>query len=508
MGNWAVTGLDIARSVGAKAARKAKYLQQHVTPNISVENEVATNVVKHAKYDQPAPTQITTDMLDWLHNNSASQNILKSSTSTKSSSVRNIKSVTAKQTQTTTSTENDIKALVPSTLKPLSLTPEEFKFFSANIQGVSKGELEQAINEIRHLHNIKGKCYYTTELSSKKGYSTRALLDARFNDKEHYNDILELIKLNNSGKIKYYPKLVMPNGHTNPLVKQDMKAIAEGRNYYEQLSSLNKSEILGKTAEGDVFSVGEQMFVRDSQGWQALKMDKKTYELLFPAVDRYAMAQGSSNNCGALSMINNLVQVPSNRVKLLQLYEQKGNQVTVHALGDTSSKITFDLNNLKTLDDGVLADTSYGLKMLEYKGQRGHGDGYCTISSHGIGKDNNFGHGLILDGDSQICYADLINSTPRIPNVQMGIDKVGNAVDLTPLEKELRTIGNGKTMIAGGGDSELGYARGTGIDHFTSIIDSKNGNIRLVNPNSTGDYQDVPITEYTRWYASGCFDNI
>lgn len=53
----------------------------------------------------------------------------------------------------------------------------------------------------------------------------------------------------------------MPNGHTNSLVKQDMKAIAEGRNYYEQFSSLNKSEILGKTVEGDVFSVGEQMFV-------------------------------------------------------------------------------------------------------------------------------------------------------------------------------------------------------------------------------------------------------
>ena len=117
MGNWAVTGLDIARSVGAKAARKAKYLQQHVTPNISVENEVATNVVKHAKYDQPAPTQITTDMLDWLHNNSASQNILKSSTSTKNSSVRNIKSVTTKQTQTTTSTENDIKALIIESIR-------------------------------------------------------------------------------------------------------------------------------------------------------------------------------------------------------------------------------------------------------------------------------------------------------------------------------------------------------------------------------------------------------
>lgn len=486
MGNWAVTGLDIARSVGAKAARKAKYLQQHVTPNISVENEVATNVVKHAKYDQPAPTQITTDMLDWLHNNSASQNILKSSTSTKNSSVRNIKSVTAKQTQTTTSTENDIKALIPSTLKPLSLTPEQFKFFSANIQGVSKGELEQAINEIRHLHNIKGNCYYTTELSSKRGYSTRALLDARFNDKEHYNDILELIKLNNSGKIKYYPKLVMPNGHTNPLVKQDMKAIAEGRNYYEQFSSLNKSEILAKTVEGDVFSVGEQMFVRDSQGWQALKIDKKTYELLFPAVDRYAMAQGSSNNCGAIAVINNMVQVPSNRVKMLQLFEQNGNKVTVHALGDTSSKMTFDLNNLKTLDDGILSDSSYGLKMLERKGQVGNGSYGYHWPNYNERTDKFFG--------------EEINKTP--------IEYMSDSpLWLSPEQKakELSTIGKGRTYVSGGGGD---YSLGTGEAHWCSVYDYHNGKLRFANPNATGDYQDVPISDFADKYLGiGAFHN-
>lgn len=441
---------------------------------------------KHAKYDQPAPTQIATDMLDWLHNNSASQNILKSSTSTKSSSVRNIKSVTAKQTQTTTSTENEIKALIPSTLKPLSLTPEQFKFFSANIQGVSKGELEQAVNEIRHLHNIKGNCYYTTELSSKRGYSTRALLDARFNDKEHYNDILELIKLNNSGKIKYYPKLVMPNGHTNPLVKQDMKAIAEGRNYYEQFSSLNKSEILGKTVEGDVFSVGEQMFVRDSQGWQALKMDKKTYELLFPAVDRYAMAQGSSNNCGAIAVINNMVQVPSNRVKMLQLFEQNGNKVTVHTLGDTSSKMTFDLNNLKVLDDGILSDNSYGLKMIERKGQVGNGSSGYHWPDYQERTDKFFGSSI---NKTPIEY---MSDTPLWLSFEQKV-------------KELSTIGKGRTYVSGGGGN---YSLGTGDAHWCSVYDYHNGKIRFANPNATGDYQDVPISDFVDKYLGiGAFHN-
>ena len=273
----------------------------------------------------------------------------------------------------------------------------------------------------------------------------------------------------------------MPNGHTNPLVKQDMKAIAEGRNYYEQFSSLNKSEILGKTVEGDVFSVGEQMFVRDSQGWKALKMDKKTYELLFPAVDRYAMAQGSSNNCGAIAVINNMVQVPSNRVKMLQLFEQNGNKVTVHALGDTSSKMTFDLNNLKALDDGILSDTSYGLKMLERKGQGGY-------------------HWPDYQERTDKFFVPKINKTP----IEYMSD-VPLWLSLEQKVKELSTIGKGRTYVSGGGGN---YSLGTGDAHWCSVYDYHNGKLRFANPNATGDYQDVPISDFVDKYLGiGAFHN-
>jgi hypothetical protein len=312
------------------------------------------------------------------------------------------------------------------------------------------------------------------------------LLEARFNDTEHYNDILELIKLNNTGKIKYYPKLIMPNGHTNPLIKQDMKAILEGRNYFEQFTSLNKPEILSKTSEGDVFSVGQQMFVRDSRGWQPLKMDKPTYELLFPPVDRYAMAQGSSQNCGAIAVINNMVQVPSNRVKMLQMFEQNGNKVTVHALGDNTSKMTFDLKNLKILDDGILSDTSYGLKMLERKGQIGNGSRGYTPPSY-------------VDKNQQFFVPDINKTT---------IDYLSDSpiyISQLQLQKELATIGNGRTFVSGGGGN---YSLGTGESHWCSVYDYKNGNIRFANPNATADYQDVPISRYVDEYLGiGVFHN-
>ena len=483
MANLAITlGNAIVNST-PKVARRAKYLMQEVTSSVATVEHTATATARKLKYQQQPTSEVTTEMIEWLQNNSATRRIVQSSTSgtVRVPSVRPSSINPAKPSATVNITE-----LIPRGVKPVSLSSEQVRFFTTNLNGISKSELDKAVGEITSLHHANGKLYYTTELSSKRGYSTRALLDARFNDTEHYNDILELIKLNNSGKIKYYPKLVMPNGHTNPLVKQDMKAITEGRNYFEQFTSLNKSEILSKTSEGDVFSVGQQMFVRDSNGWQQLKMDKSTYELLFPPVDRYAMAQGCSENCGVIAVINNMVQVPSNRVKMLQLFEQNGSKVTVHALGDSSSKMTFDLNNLKALDDGILSDSSYGLKMLERKGQIGNGNiGYHWPNYHER-TDKYFVPDI---NKTQIEY--MSDSPIYMSHIQ--------------IEKELATIGKGRTYVSGGGGN---YSLGTGENHWCSVYDYKNGKLRFANPNATGDYQDVPISTFIDDYLGiGAFHN-
>lgn len=470
MNNLIVKFGKVVINATPKATRRAKYLTQDV--NVSSIEDGAATIARKIKSQEPTSSGVSTDMLEWLHNNSATRHIKQSITST---------SVPAKRNETINITE-----LIPRGVKPVPLSSEQVRFFSKNLNNVSKSELEQAVGEIINLHHVKGGYYYTTEIASKRGYSTRALLDSRFNDTEHYNDILELIKLNNTGKIKYYPKLVMPNGHTNSLIKQDIKAISEGRNYFEQFTSLNKSEILSKTSEGDVFSVGQQMFVRDSKGWQPLKMDKSTYELLFPPVDRYAMAQGSSQNCGAIAVINNMVQVPSNRVKMLQMFEQNGNRVTVHALGDNTSKMTFDLDNLKILDDGVLSDTSYGLKMLERKGQLGNGSSGYSPPSYVHKKEEFF--------------------VPRINKTKIEyMSDVPIYLSPSQIEKELATVGNGRTYVSGGGGN---YSLGTGNNHWCSIYDYKNGNIRFANPNATADYQDVPISRFVdEYFGIGVFCN-
>lgn len=368
----------------------------------------------------------------------------------------------------------------------VKLDTKEMAFFSENLKGVKQTDIEKTVSEILALENINGMTGFTRKLGHKSAYSTRALLEARFNDPQRYDEILTLINLNKQGKIKYFPSFVMPGGKTNPLVKQDMEAILNGRNYYEQFTRLDTREILAKTKLGDVFSVGDKMYVRDVSGYIPLKMDKKTYELLFPPVDRYAMAQDHSENCGAIAVINNMVQVPSNRVKMLQLYEQNGNKVSVHALGDTTSRMTFDLNDLKSLDDGILSDTSYGLKMLERKGQVGNGSSGYHWPDYQKRTDKFFGS--------------RINKTP--------IEYMSDTPLWLSLEqkvKELSTIGKGRTYVSGGGGN---YSLGTGDAHWCSVYDYHNGKIRFANPNATGDYQDVPISDFADKYLGiGAFHN-
>ena len=370
-------------------------------------------------------------------------------------------------------------------------------------------EIQQALDEILSLKDIKGRKLYTIRhdvdnLYGKRTYSARALLEAKFNDPQRYDDIMQLLKLHQSGKIKYCPGFIMPNGKLNPLVKQDMEAITSGKPYFQQFKPFTNvdNNILNGIKEGDVFSVGERMYVRNRTGYEVLKMDKNTYELLFPPVDRYAMAQGASDSCGVIAMINNLVQVPSNRVKMYQMFEQNGNKVTVHALGDVNNIRTFDLNNLKVLEDNRLSETSIGLKMLEQKG---------CISNEGsyIGATV-----LPQEGDKGIHYS--INANPFEFSKVDFVDHFWSRNNPAQLEEvvkqaqaELSTIGNGRTLITLGGS---GYKFGMGSAHCCSVYDCNNGLVKVANPNGTADCLEIPLDLFygkqTPYFTNGVFDNI
>ena len=213
-------------------------------------------------------------------------------------------------------------------------------------------------------------------------------------------------------------------------------------------------------------------------------IDKETYKLLFPPVDRYAIAQGHSQNCGPIALINNLIQVPANRVKFYKLFEQKGDKIIVHTLGNIFNRSTFDLNELHRLSDGVLSQTCYGIKMLEK-----HSNKNFDISVYGLVKPEY--------GDKYFCK-DLIaeKGTVFMPLSEVNIALLNRSQEgIERLKNQIRTVGHTTTMISGGGGSPR---FGTGYQHYISVFDCTNDLVKYSNPCGTAEYREMPLEDFIR----------
>ena len=60
-----------------------------------------------------------------------------------------------------------------------------------------------------------------------------------------------------------------------------------------------------------------------------LKMSKETFEKLFPLVTRFSTKQTFLGDCWLVSALENLMDLPSGRAKIYQLFEQDGDTITI-----------------------------------------------------------------------------------------------------------------------------------------------------------------------------------
>lgn len=368
-------------------------------------------------------------------------------------------------------------------LAPIVLSQREYKFFSEEIKNV---ELKKLINGLREILPIKDKngcSLFIKEVGHKRTYNTRALLKTKFENPQHYEELLTLLNLHEDGVIKYIPRFIMPEGRLNPLVKEDLECILAGKNYFEEFeTTTSKAKILSATNIGDAFSIGEQMYVRTAKSFEKLKMDKITYKILFPPIDRYAIAQGFSQNCGPISLINNLIQIPENRIKMYKLFEQKNDTIIVHTLGNIFKRSTFNLYNLEELDDKILSETCYGLKMLEK-----HSNKDVDIYRKGIPSPK--------ENDKYFCKA-LIRKTgnPFITKSKFeDILFLGYTKEIEKVKQQLQSVGHTTTLVTGGRGS---YELGTGCYHYISVHNYKDGLVTFSNPQGTAEYRTMPIDTF------------
>lgn len=120
---------------------------------------------------------------------------------------------------------------------------------------------------------------------------------------------------------------------------------------------------------GDVFELeGEKnIFIIDKNTTPVqLKMDKPTYFKLFPPIERYATSQNQIGNCWELAAVNSLLSDPEERISILSLFEQKGDDVIVR-FPRSQNKTKF--KDCKLPSDSKASCYSFGalgVKLLEY----------------------------------------------------------------------------------------------------------------------------------------------
>ena len=180
-----------------------------------------------------------------------------------------------------------------------------------------------------------------------------------------YQDLQNLLTLYNKGLIPRHNVLTFfPEGQVNKLVKGDMLKLLAGESYYPQLTKLT-DDAVAKLEIGEAFSVGKEMFVKTTNGFEKLKIDAQTYERLFPALERYAISQSCVGNCGKISSWNAMIKNPNSRIELYKMFEQAENgvKVTIPRKGYVSE---FNWNDLSKLNTNSNLQGGLGHKMLEY----------------------------------------------------------------------------------------------------------------------------------------------
>lgn len=124
---------------------------------------------------------------------------------------------------------------------------------------------------------------------------------------------------------------------------------------------------------GDVYSVGDEKNVyikTDDENSKQLKFDKETYLKLFPPVERFALGQSQMGDCYLISVLDKLYQNPDTRVRILDCFEQDGNNVKATL---PNSQKTMVAENCRLNNEDAYSDYNKryfikgadGLKILE-----------------------------------------------------------------------------------------------------------------------------------------------
>lgn len=225
-----------------------------------------------------------------------------------------------------------------------------------------------------------------SDIFTKNGvelFSKRAILEAKYNNPKRYQEIMDLLALHKQGKApKYVLATLFPKSSFHALPKSDMQKLLRGEHYYPQLTSLS-DDIIPKLEIGEAFSVGKEMFVKTTKGYEKLKIDAQTYERLFPPIERYALAQGSMGNCHLMATMDSIIKNPEGRIEFYKMFEQVENGVKCTIPAYKNSGIIYKFDDLSMLNGKHNMKGSLGHKMIEYTYSKNNFDDLVKLANNG-----------------------------------------------------------------------------------------------------------------------------
>ena len=131
----------------------------------------------------------------------------------------------------------------------------------------------------------------------------------------------------------------------------------------------NQTEGQKASKVGDVFRVdGESnIYIKTADDYsRPLKMDAETYIKLFPPIERFSGAQGSTGDCYLLSSINSVLENPYARAAIYDSFTQPKTGVTVQTY-ESKTKVHFaDCKLPNNADKTKYIDGAVGIQMLEH----------------------------------------------------------------------------------------------------------------------------------------------
>ena len=121
---------------------------------------------------------------------------------------------------------------------------------------------------------------------------------------------------------------------------------------------------------GDVYELkGEKnIFVLDENGKSIqLKMDKETYFELFPPIERFAATQNDIGNCWEITGFNTIFCDQQERISILNLYEQDGDDILISFPSANAKETRFEGGELPTSANlRFYSKGAKGLQLFEY----------------------------------------------------------------------------------------------------------------------------------------------